>query len=435
MTSAQRGSGIFKLATQAWKRWPSVCFLETDSIQRLQTNSANRGKPRRYGRRHLRGSDHQKNSVRVEVYFLVSVLPIAILGEGHMKDRSWASGASRRELLKTLAAAGVGAMLPTSGLIAQTGCPATGANPRRIDVHQHLQIGNGGGLGWWTPEKSLEQTDKHGIAVTIFSRPGGEPHDGTEKARAFARNTNEYGAKLANDHPKRFGFFAVIPFPDQEGSLREIEYAFDTLKADGFSLMSSIGDKWPGDPAFLPVFQELNRRKAVGFMHPLVPSCCKDLIPGGEGSVERDFDTTRAVTNLLYSGTLSQLPDIRYIINHSGATVPVLAGRIKDRVPGASTYLGGKPPANHDGKTDKIPNGVFYELRKLYYECAHAAYPAALAALTKFAPTSQLLFGTDYPAEPMESTVIELDTSDLSPEVMQGLNRGNAERLFPRFKA
>ena len=343
-------------------------------------------------------------------------------------------GASRRELLKALAA-GAAAILP-AGLIAQTARKASGANPRRIDVHHHLQlpgVGNASALNFWTPARALEEMDKHGIETTILSRPGGEADAGGEKARAFARRVNEYAAKVVSDNPRRFGFFAVIPYPDAEGSLKEIEYAFDTLKADGTGLMSSVADKWPGDPALLPAFQELNRRKAVIFMHPLVPICCRTLITGGEGSVERDFDTTRAVTNLLYTGTLSQLPDIRYIINHSGATVPVLAGRIKDRVPGFSTY-GGKKLSNHDGKTDKIPNGVFYELRKLYYECAHAAYPAAMAALTAFAPSSEYLFGTDWPAEPMESTLDELPSSKLSPDVMLALNRGNAERLFPRFK-
>jgi predicted TIM-barrel fold metal-dependent hydrolase len=340
-------------------------------------------------------------------------------------------GASRRDLLQGLAAAGVGALVPASGLIAQNG----GATPRRIDMHHHYQLpgtGRGEGAGW-TPEKALEVMDQHGVETTILSRPGGEAYDGTEKGATFARRINEYGAKMVSDHPKRFGFFAVIPFPDTKASLAEIEYSFDTLKADGFSLMSSIGNKWPGDPAFDEVWAEMNRRKLIGFMHPLVPPCCTNLIPGGAGSVERDFDTTRAVTNLLYSGTLSKYPDIRYIINHSGATLPVLAGRIKDRVPGFSTY-GGKKLANHDGKTDKIPNGVFYELTKLYYECAHAAYPAAMAALLAFAPPSQFLFGTDWPAEPMESTLDELPKSKLSPQVMRALNRGNAERLFPRLK-
>jgi len=344
-----------------------------------------------------------------------------------MQDRN----TSRRDLLKAFAAAG--AAVPMGRLLAQNG-----ANPRRIDMHHHFQLpdagrGRGGGQSW-SPSLALEVMDKHGIETTILSRPGGEAYDKTEKGATFARRVNEYAAKVVSDNPKRFGFFAVIPFPDTDASLKELEYAYGTLKADGVSLMSSIGEKWPGDPAFNAVWQEMNRRKVIMFMHPLVPACCRALIPGGEGSVERDFDTTRAVTNLLYSGTLSQFPDIRYVINHSGATVPVLAGRIKDRVPGFSTY-GGKPLPNKEGKTDKIPNGVFYELKKLYYECAHAAYPAAMAALLAFAPTSQLLFGTDWPAEPMESTLDELPESHLSPDVLKAMYRGNAERLFPRFKS
>ena len=335
---------------------------------------------------------------------------------------------SRRNVLKTFAAAG-GAALPYSWLRAQ------GASPRRIDVHHHYDMPGGRGvLGSWTLERAIEAMDKHGIETSVISRTSGETEEGGEKGRAFSRRSNEFAAKVVSSNPKRLGFFANIPYSDTDGALKEIEYAYDTLKADGISLLSSIGDKWPGDPAFDKVFEELNRRKAILFLHPLTSKCCRNLIPGGEGSVERDFDTTRAVTNLLYSGTLSRLPDIRYIINHSGADVPVMAGRIKDRVPGFSTF-GGTPLSNKEGRTEKIPHGVFYELTKLYYECAHAAYPAAIAALTAFAPPSQYLFGTDWPAEPMESTLDELPKSKLSPEVTQPLNRGIAEKLFPRFKS
>jgi len=308
------------------------------------------------------------------------------------------------------------------------------AGPGAIDVHQHYQAPFAGSDGSrWSVTRVLELMDKNGIATVIISGGsyGDQVYTGTESGRTMARKLNDYAAKIVSDHPKRFGFFAVIPYPDADASLKEIEYAYDTLKADGVGILSSIGDKWPGDAAFLPAFQELNRRKAVAFIHPFVPKCCRDLIPAGEASVERDFDTTRAVTNLLYSGTLAQLPDIRYIINHSGAAVPVMAGRIKDRVPGASSYPA-KPQT--DGVTPKTPKGVFYELRKLYYECAHAAYPAAMAALTKFAPSSQYLFGTDYPAEDPASTLNELKTAELSPEVLRALYRGNAERLFPRLK-
>lgn len=334
----------------------------------------------------------------------------------------------RRDLLKTCAAAGAGAFLSRGMLNAQ-------GNPRRIDVHNHYAVpGIGGGRGntVWTPSRALEEMDKFGIETTIFSRPTGDFEVGGEKGRKFCRESNEYIAKVVSDNRKRFGFFAVIPYSDPDGAMKDLEYAYETLKADGVGLMSSIGDKWPGDPSFDPVFEELNHRKAILFQHPFTSMCCRTLIPGGEGSVERDFDSTRAVTNLLYSGTLSRLPDIRYIINHSGADVPVEAGRIKDRVPGFSTY-GGKKLANKDGATEKIPKGVFYELRKLYYECAHAAYPAAIAALTAFAPPSQYLFGTDWPAEPMGSTLEELPKNNLSAGVMHALNRGNAEKLWPRF--
>jgi predicted TIM-barrel fold metal-dependent hydrolase len=188
----------------------------------------------------------------------------------------------------------------------------------------------------------------------------------------------------------------------------------------------------------LPIFQEFNRRKAVVLVHPFVNQCCRQLVTGiGDSVVEYDFDTTRAITSLLYNGVLSNCPDIRFIVTHSGACVPVLAGRIKDRVSGANSSnasSGGIAPSNHEGKNEKIPNGVYYELKKLYYECAHASYPMPMAALMKLVGPSQLLFGTDFPAEPMETTVENLGLNGFSRETLRAMARGNAERLFPRLK-
>jgi 6-methylsalicylate decarboxylase len=345
---------------------------------------------------------------------------------------------SRRRFLSMLPAAAGGTFLGTSGLMAQTSKPAS-AGSGRIDVHHHFQTPalTGGPDRDWTPARSLEQMDKHGIATALLSHPGdGGLFDGDEKARALAREVNDIGAKIVSDSPRRFGLLAVLPMADVEGSVKEIAYALDTLKADGFGITSNNGEKWPGDPSLLPIFQELHRRKAVVFVHPFVNKCCRNLVAGvNDAVIEYDFDTTRAITSLLFNGVLSQCPDVRFIVNHSGAAVPVLAGRIKDRVPGASTTLFSGGTSNHEGKNAKIPNGVFYELKKLYYECAHAAYPMPMGALMKFAPTSQLLFGTDYPAEPMESTLDNLPGNGLSPAVLQALERGNAERLFPRLKA
>jgi len=327
-----------------------------------------------------------------------------------------------------------------AGLAAQNSRPAAATKAGRIDVHHHFQtqfVAGGGAVRAWTPARSLEQMDKFGISFAMLSHPGDGDRvmDGTEKGSTLARQINEFGAKVVSDNRQRFGLFAVLPMPDVEGSLKEIEYVFDTLKADGIGTLSNFSEKWPGDPKYLPIFQELNRRKAVVFIHPFVNKCCRQLVTGvGDAVVEFDLDTTRAITSLLFNGVLSQCPDVRFIVNHSGAAVPALSGRIKDRVPGAQSSNFGPPPTNHEGKSAKTPNGVFYELRKLYYECAHATYPMAMAALTKLVPTSQLLFGTDYPAEPMESTLDHLPEDELSPEVLRALERENAERLFPRLK-
>jgi predicted TIM-barrel fold metal-dependent hydrolase len=193
------------------------------------------------------------------------------------------------------------------------------------------------------------------------------------------------------------------------------------LKADGITLWTNYLDKWPGDPAFAPVFDELNRRKAAIFFHPSAANCCRQLIPGVyQGWVEYDFDTTRTVMSFLVNGTLVRCPDIRYIFSHSGGTLPVLSGRIKDMF--ERRYA------------DRAPRGVLYELKKLYYEVAHATYPSALAALMKLAPSSQILFGSDY-GMPYSITVDELNEAGLSARDLQAINRGNAERLFPRFKS
>lgn len=319
---------------------------------------------------------------------------------------------------------GIAAVLPSAISLAQA--QPTPLRLRRIDVHHHFRMAGMKVLApdrGWSPARSLEQMDKYDIATAVISVPTMiDVYDRSLAARVRVRTYNEFGAKMGRDYPGRFGLFACIPLPDTEGSLKEIEYAFDTLKADGIGLFTNTGTKWPGDPAFEPVFAELNRRKAVVFFHPMVGDCCHTLIPGvGEGVLEYDFDTTRAITSLLASGTLSKYPDIRYIVNHSGANVPVMAGRIQDRL--SKEVLA------------KIPKGVLYELQKLYYEVAHATYAWPMAALTKFVPSSQILFGSDYPFEEVETTVEHIPDAGLSNEVLRAIYRTNAETLFPRLKS
>lgn len=344
---------------------------------------------------------------------------------------------TRREVLKTLSLSAAGVALSAKNILAASIFQSAPAKPGRIDVHNHMlppfyqKIRKAEAPGMsnsrnpamrdWTPALAVEAMDKNGIATAITSLAVGGVSFNGPGAGALARDGNEYGAKMVSDYPGRFGLFAALPLPDQDASLQELAYAFDTLKADGIALLTDYGDKWPGDPQYVPVFEELNRRKAVVFVHPTVPTCCATLVPGVTPSLtEYLFDTTRAITSFLVNGTFTRFPDIRFIFCHSGGTAPVLANRINTLLPKEIS--------------DKLPDGVLGEFKKLYYDVANATSPSPLAALTDLVPPSQILFGSDFPFVAIEATTGPLEQASLSASQVQALNRDNAERLFPRLK-
>jgi 6-methylsalicylate decarboxylase len=337
---------------------------------------------------------------------------------------------SRRRFLGTIAAAGAGAMLPSATLWSQA--PATRG---LIDVHHHLmpptfitatqgRFVNPAQITAWSLDRALAEMDANGVAMAFASvtQPGVWLGNGAEAARKLSRECNEFQARVVQQHPARFGAFAVLPLPDRDGSLRELEYALDTLKADGIGLLTSYEDKWLGDPLFMPVLEELNRRKAVVYVHPNAADCCRTLMPSvSPNMVEYPQDTTRAITNLLFTGALNRLRDVRFIFSHGGGTLPMLAGRIAQLA----------TPRD----LEKIPNGVEAELKRLYYEIANTAHRPAIAALKEVAPTSQILFGTDFPFVPIRSTADGMTRVGLSAAEQRAIAFENALTLLPRAKA
>jgi 6-methylsalicylate decarboxylase len=306
---------------------------------------------------------------------------------------------------------------------------ASKPSPQRIDVHHHIVPPAYKALGpardfvaTWTPEMALEDMDKAGTATAITCIYAGSALAGHPEARRVARECNDYAAQLGRDYPGRFGMFATLPFPDVEGCLAEIEYAFDVLEADGVYTQTSYGRQYLGDPAFAPVWEELNRRKSIVFAHPHTPEVCEDLIPGVPGPIiEYGTDTTRAIASLVFSGTASRLPDLRFIFCHAGGTMPFIIERF--------TRL-----AKRKDHAEKLPKGVLHELKRFYYECAQAAHPGAMSSLLQLVKVSQILFGTDFPYRTAGDIAGGLAKCGFDDKALQAIHRGNALRLFPRFR-
>jgi predicted TIM-barrel fold metal-dependent hydrolase len=339
---------------------------------------------------------------------------------------------SRRDVLYGMAALSASAIIPELGYATQAGSAAA-PRPFRIDTHHHFSVPKliaestakgitQTGLQDWTPQKSIDSMDKGGVATSILSisDPGVWFGDNTA-ARALARECNDFAAKTIKDYPGRFGLFATLPLPDVEGSLLEIEYAFDTLKADGACVLSSYGGKYLGNPAFAPLMDELNRRKAVVFCHPFCAACGTQtaLSDGQNRGVEFVFDTTRTIVSLLSNGTVTRCPDIRFIWSHGGGTVPYITTRL-------------------NGVAQQLPKGLIYELQKFYYDTAQAFSPYTLPSFKKLVPTSHILFGTDFPLGGGSGAAVSkglTDNGGFTESELRGIDRENALELLPRLKS
>jgi predicted TIM-barrel fold metal-dependent hydrolase len=314
----------------------------------------------------------------------------------------------------------------------------------RIDTHHHFYAPewkeadaayaqkNGAGppaTSGWTVEKTLDDMEKGGVELAILSLSslpgnwfGGDPATAVRLSRAC----NEFAAGLVRDHPGRFALWASLPMLDVDASLQEIAYALDDLKADGIGLATSYGGTYPGDAKFAPVFEELNRRKAMVYFHPLTPNCCGNLLPGQTaGTIETPHDTTRAVLSLLLSGTFAKMRNIGWLFSHSGGTLPSLAGRI------VSFYAGDRPAQN---LKEFAPDGIMAEFARLNFDTANAGWPASIAGLLKIVPASHLTFGSDYPYFRSAMTAEALDKLGLPPADLKGIDRGNILRMLPHLR-
>lgn len=278
-------------------------------------------------------------------------------------------------------------------------------NARRVDFHAHAilpsYIDGMEGLGIdpvreegyplpkWSREAHLEFMDEAGIDYSVLSMP--TPHLFCDDERRYvraARNVNEDFAKLCRDNPDKFGFAATLPLPSVKGSLAEIRYAFDELGAVGVKIASNSGGIYLGDKRLEEIFAALDERNALVILHPSPARTLprENVVTGRVMALfEYPADTTRAVLNLLASGTLERCPRIRFVVPHCGSFLPYMKQRAKAMF-AVLADLGMMKPAN-------VEEG----LKNLYFDLAGDPMPEEMDMLLKITGSDRIVYGSDYP--------------------------------------
>jgi 6-methylsalicylate decarboxylase len=309
-----------------------------------------------------------------------------------------------------------------------------------IDVHAHfvpevyraalVEHGHGHpdgfpGIPPWSAESHLALMDQLGITTSLLSISSpGVCLGGTSDATELARQVNEEGRRVVVDHPGRFGLLASLPLPDVDATLAEIAHCEDRLEVDGFAVLTRAGATSLGDDALVPVFAELDRRRARLFVHPTSPPCWEQVSRGRpRPMLEFLFETTRTVVDLILKGTVAAYPGIEVIVPHGGATLPMVA----DRVAAFARVLDTHPGAD-----------VLRDLNRLHYDLAGFPLPRQLDALLTLARPGHLHYGSDFPFTPEPAVTgghDGLSGVELDGRRLLDVLRDNSDRLFPSSEA
>lgn len=322
--------------------------------------------------------------------------------------------------------------------------PTEGRAVDRIDVHAHFipefyaqalrDAGHGQPDGMpaipaWGAEDALKVMDSLGVQTAMLSISSPGVHFGDDaKARDLARRVNEEGHRVRNAHPDRFGHFAALPLPDVDGAIAETIHAFDMLKVDGVLLETNANGVYLGDPKLEPLYAELNRRHAVILVHPTSPACaCSPRLDATfpRPALEFMFESTRSITDMIVAGVLKRYPNLRIIVPHAGAALPVLLDRIELMSMLYKTPDGEPTPSVRDA------------IKTLHFDIAGSPVPTLLSALLDVADPDKIHYGSDYPFTPAmgcEFLARRFEGAErISPDLRQAIFRTNALKLFPRL--
>jgi 6-methylsalicylate decarboxylase len=307
-----------------------------------------------------------------------------------------------------------------------------------IDVHAHFltdayvtaacaagHVHPDGMPAWpnWSADEHLRLMDGWDVARAMLSISSPGTHFGDDvAARRLTREVNEAGAAISRANPGRFGHFASLPLPDVPGALDELCHALDELDSDGITIETNSAGMYLGNERLEPLYRELNRRRAVVFVHPTSP-------PGSEAvalsrprpMLEFPFDTARTVSDLVFTNTLIDYPDIEWVFTHGGGALPLLADRMELF---RTVFLGDDDP----------DSSVLHQLRRLWFDIAGTPFPHQVPAAVAAFGTERLLYGSDYcwtPARGVDAQLASIDQADQPADyTWRALTTRNATRLL-----
>ena len=265
-----------------------------------------------------------------------------------------------------------------------------------MDVHSHLitpefasslekegrLMDEGFPLPKYDVYNHLKWMDEAGVETSVLTLAAPQP-----TSAQTVRQTNEAAARIKKEHPGRFMFCAALPLPDVSKAIEEAKYALDVLKADGIKLATNVDGQYLGAPELDTLFSVLNERKAVVILHPHRPEPVNKQVMQQTPLAMQEYlsETTRAVSNMISRNVLARYNNIKVIVPHCGAYLPLAIPRMKSLTPVM--------------QTNKMVGEIDYEanLRTLYYDLAGAHSPEVIRMLLTITTPDHLLYGSDYP--------------------------------------
>ena len=249
-------------------------------------------------------------------------------------------------------------------------------------IEEHRLMDEGFPLPEYDVTNHLKWMNEAGVQTSVLTLAAPQP-----TSADVVRQTNETAARIKKEHPGRFLFCAALPLPDVNAAIREVIYTLDTLKADGIKLATNVGGQYLGAPELDTLFSVLNERKAVIILHPHRPEPVNPQVMHQTPLAMQEYlsETTRAVSNMISRNVLARYHDIKVIVPHCGAYLPLAIPRMKSLTPVM--------------QKNNLLGDIDYEanLAALYYDLAGAHSPEVIRMMLTITTPDHLLYGSDYP--------------------------------------